>query len=135
MVSRAFLADTILVVHFGFVLFVVVGFALIAAGGFTGWAWVRNRSFRLAHLAAILFVAAESVAGIACPLTVWEDALRRAESGGPSFVGRWVGRLLYYDFPEWVFAVAYVLFAAAVLAAWRFVPPSPRQPSARGAGR
>jgi hypothetical protein len=134
-VSRALLADTILVVHFGFVLFVVGGFALIVAGGFAGWAWVRNRSFRLAHVAAILFVAAESVAGIACPLTVWEDVLRRAESGGPSFVGRWVGRLLYYDFPEWVFAVAYVLFAAAVLAAWRVVPPSPRRPSARGARR
>jgi hypothetical protein len=129
--SRALLADALLVVHFGFVLFVVGGFALILAGGAAGWGWVRNRSFRITHLAAILFVAAESLAGVACPLTVWEDALRRAESGGPSFVGRWVGRLLYYDFPEWVFAVAYVLFAAAVIAAWRFVPPARRDATAR----
>jgi hypothetical protein len=128
--SRAFIADTILVTHFGFVLFVVAGFALILLGGLLRWGWVRNRSFRITHLAAILFVAAESLAGIACPLTVWEDALRRAESGGPSFVGRWVGRLLYYDFPEWVFAVAYVLFAAVVIVAWRFVPPSPREAAA-----
>jgi polyferredoxin len=133
--SRAFLADAILVAHFGFVLFVVGGFALIVAGGFGGWGWVRNRSFRITHLAAILFVAAESLAGIACPLTVWEDALRRAESGGPSFVGRWVGRLLYYDFPEWVFVVAYVLFALAVIAAWRLVPPSPRDAAASPARR
>ncbi|MCU0804365.1 MAG: DUF2784 domain-containing protein [Burkholderiales bacterium] len=125
--SRALLADAILVVHFGFVLFVVGGLALILAGGLAHWGWVRNRSFRITHLAAILFVAAESLAGIACPLTVWEDALRRAESGGRSFVGRWIGRLLYHDFPEWVFALAYVLFAAAVIAAWRLVPPAPRK--------
>ena len=133
--DRALLADAILVAHFGFVLFIVGGFALILLGGLFGWGWVRNRSFRITHLAAILFVAAESVAGIACPLTVWEDALRRAESGGPSFVGRWVGRLLYYDFPEWVFAVAYVLFAAAVAVAWRLVPPAAGKPSARRTGR
>lgn len=121
--DRALLADAVLVVHFAFALFVVGGFALVVAGGLAGWAWVRNRSFRLAHLAAILFVAAESLVGAACPLTVWEDALRRPARGGTSFVGRWVARILYYEFPEWVFTLAYVLFAAAVAAAWRLWPP------------
>ncbi|MBI2316126.1 MAG: DUF2784 domain-containing protein [Betaproteobacteria bacterium] len=117
------LADTILAVHFLFVLFVVCGFALILAGAALAWNWIRNRAFRLAHLAAIGLVAAESLAGIACPLTVWEDALRRA--GGPerSFIGRWLSRLLYYDSPEWVFTLAYALFAVAVALAWHFVPP------------
>ncbi|MCX7890858.1 MAG: DUF2784 domain-containing protein [Burkholderiales bacterium] len=124
--DRALAADAVLLAHFAFVLFVVGGFALIVAGGVAGWGWVRNPSFRLAHLAAILFVAGESVAGMACPLTLWEDALRRAEGGSTSFVGRWVGRLLYYDFPEWAFTLAYVLFAAAVAAAWRLWPPRPR---------
>jgi len=117
------LADAILLVHFGFVLFVVGGFALILAGAPLGWRWVRAFPFRIAHLAAILFVAAESLAGIACPLTLWEDALRRAGPGAPGFVARWVGRLLYYDFPEWAFTIAYVAFALAVLAAWRYLPP------------
>jgi len=128
-VPGALLADLVLVVHFLFVLFVVGGLAAIVAGA-RHWSWVRNRTFRLAHLAAIAFVAAESLLGIACPLTLWEDALR---GGGParSFVGRWVARLLYYDFPEWVFALAYCAFAAAVAWAWRRVPP--RAKSASGA--
>jgi len=125
-VSPSFVADIVLVVHFGFVLFVVAGFAMVVLGGILRWGWVRNRSFRTLHLAAILFVAAESLASIACPLTVWERALRGWD-GEESFVGRWVARLLYYDLPEWVFTIAYVLFAAAVAAAWWFVPPAPRE--------
>jgi hypothetical protein len=126
--SRAQLADAILIAHFGFVLFVVLGFALVLAGGALGWHWVRNRSFRTLHLAAILLVAAEALVGIACPLTVWEHTLRGPGAGAPEdFVPRWVSRLLFYDFPSWVFTVLYLLFAAAVAAAWRFVPPLPRR--------
>ena len=121
-------ADAILVVHFAFVAFVVVGFALIVAGALAGWAWVRNRKFRYAHLAAIVFVAAESLLGMACPLTVWEDALRRASPDAPGFVARWVGRLLYYDLPAWVFTAAYVLFAIAVAVTLRLVPPGEERP-------
>jgi uncharacterized protein DUF2784 len=118
------IADAILVVHALFVLFVVGGFALILLGA-RRWSWVRNRTFRVLHLAAIAFVAAEALLGISCPLTIWEDMFR---GGGTerSFVGRWVARLLYYDFPEWEFATAYCAFALAVLWAWRAVPPRPR---------
>lgn len=124
------LADLILIIHLLFVLFVVGGLAVIVVGA-RRWAWVRNRPFRLAHFGAIAFVAAESLLGIACPLTVWEDALR---GGGAarSFVGRWAARLLYYDFPEWVFAAAYCAFAGLALWAWRRAPP--RAKSAAGPG-
>lgn len=121
------LADAILLVHFAFVLFVVGGFALVLAGGALGWRWVRNRAFRYAHLAGIAFVTLEALAGVACPLTVWENALRRAGPDAPSFVGRMVSRLLYYDLPEWVFTVAYVLFLIAVAVTFRLVPPGERR--------
>ena len=117
------LADAILVLHFLFVLFVVGGFTLIVAGGALDWHWVRARAFRIAHLGAILLVAAEALLGLACPLTVWEDALRRAGPQQASFVGRWVARILYFDYPEWVFAAAYAAFALAVMVLWRLVPP------------
>jgi uncharacterized protein DUF2784 len=117
------IADAILVLHALFVVFVIGGFALVLAGA-QRWGWVRNRSFRALHLAAIAFVAAEALLGITCPLTAWEDTMRGA-GAGRSFVGRWVARLLYYDFPEWVFAVAYGAFALAVLWAWRAIPPRP----------
>lgn len=119
------LADAILVLHFAIVAFIVGGLVLIVAGGLARWDWVRNPTFRMLHFAAILFVALESLAGIACPLTVLEDMLRGG-GGSESFVGRWVRRLLYYEFPTWMFTVAYVLFAAAVALAWRRWPPRRR---------
>ena len=121
------LADLILVVHFAFVAFVVGGLALIWIGAAAGWRWVRNFWFRSAHLAAIVFVAGEALAGVWCPLTVWEDALRGVH-GEKSFVARWIHRVLFYDFPPWAFTVAYIAFALVVAATWRFVrPESPRK--------
>ena len=119
------LADAVLVVHVLFVLFVVGGFALILAGA-RRWGWVHNRAFRIAHLGAIVFVAVETLLGFTCPLTLWEDVLRSTGREERSFIGRWLAWLLYYDLPEWVFAVAYVAFALAVLACWWAIPPRAR---------
>jgi hypothetical protein len=118
------IADAILFVHALFVLFVVGGFVLILVGA-RRWGWVRNRTFRILHLAAIGFVTAEALLGVTCPLTVWEDALRGVGSER-SFIGRWVARFLYYDFPEWVFASAYCAFTLAVIGTWWLVPPRVR---------
>jgi hypothetical protein len=117
------LADIILIVHFTFVLFVVMSLPAIWIGAALHWRWVRNLRFRIAHLAAIVFVAGEALAGIWCPLTVWEDALRGAASE-KSFVARWIHRVLFYDFPEWVFVLAYVLFALLVAATFWIVRPA-----------
>ena len=116
------LADLVLFIHFAFVLFVVGGLALIWIGAALGWAWVRNLWFRVAHLGAIAFVATEALAGIWCPLTVWEDALRGAH-GSKSFIARWIHRLMFYDFPEWVFTILHVGFALIVAATWWWIRP------------
>jgi len=116
------IADAILVVHFGIVLFIVGGLAAVWTGAALGWRWVRNPWFRYAHLGAIVFVAGEALVGMACPLTVWEDALR----GGArpdSFVGRWMRSLLFYEAPEWIFTSAYAAWALATLLTLRLVPP------------
>ena len=118
-------ADAVLIVHVLFVLFVVGGFALILAGA-RQWGWVRNRAFRIAHLAAIVFVAAEGLLGVTCPLTYWEDVLRSTGREERSFIGRWLAWLLYYNLPEWVFALAYAAFALAVIWSWRAIPPRAR---------
>jgi len=123
------LADLILLVHAALAAFVVLVLPLVWVGAWRDWNWTRNRLLRYAHAAAILVVAAEALAGSICPLTRWEDALR-AGADGRSFIGRWVARLLYYDLPEWTFTLAYVVFALAVLATLRLVPP--RRPSRPG---
>lgn len=116
-------ADVVLLIHAMFVAFVVGGLAFIWIGALCGWRIVRNFVFRVLHMAAILFVCAEAFIGVACPLTVWEDQLRGrpAESG---FVARWLRRILYYDFPGWVFLTLYLLFALAVAASFVLTPPS-----------
>ncbi|MGH8718823.1 MAG: DUF2784 domain-containing protein [Burkholderiales bacterium] len=121
-----FFADVILVIHFVFVIFVVVGLFLIWIGAALGWRWVRNFWFRASHLGAICFVAAEAIAGIACPLTVWEDSLRGAGSE-EGFIERWVGGILYYDFPEWVFTLAYIVFALMVALTYWLIKPEGRR--------
>jgi len=116
------LADAVVVAHFLVVLFIVAGVPLVYMGAALRWAWVRSWRLRVLHLGAILFVAAESLLGIPCPLTVWEDALRGQRSTG-GFIERWIHQLMFYDGPPWVFAVVYVSFAALVLVTWIAVPP------------
>ena len=125
-------ADAVLLVHFAFVLFVTGGLAAIWLGAALHWQWVRNFTFRALHLAAICFVAAEALAGVACPLTLWEDALR-GRGSEIGFVARWVRRLLFYELPEWVFTAAYMVFAVVVALTLWLVPPARRGKNKTGA--
>lgn len=122
------LADAVLALHVGFVAFVVLGLVLVLVGGTRRWSWVRNPWFRLGHLLAIAFVAVQTWLDMVCPLTTLEMALRaRAGDVGysGSFIGHWLQALLYYDAPDWVFAVCYSLFALAVVVTWAWVRPRP----------
>ena len=120
------LADALLTLHVGIVLFVVGLLPLVLIGGARGWRWVRQRGLRLTHLALMAFIAAQTWLGQLCPLTVWEQELRRqAGQGGydGSFIGHWLARLLYWDAPWWAFTAAYTGFAVLVALAWWWVRP------------
>ena len=121
-------ADAILLLHALFVGFVVFALILVIVGGLRSWSWVRNPWFRLIHLAAITFVVMQSWLGAICPLTTWEMALRSDAGGAPysgSFIGYWLGRLLYYQAPPWVFVVSYTVFGLLVAVCWFLVRPRP----------
>jgi hypothetical protein len=124
--SALLLADALLLLHAGIVVFVVIGLPAVVLGNLRGWRWVNRPGWRAAHLVAIAVVAMQAWLGQVCPLTTWELALR-AQAGAPgyegSFVAHWVGRLLYWDLPPWVFVAAYTAFGAAVAAAWWRWPP------------
>jgi len=120
------LADAIAVLHFLIVAFVVGGMLVILAGVVRRWTWVRNFWFRAIHLAMIAAVVAESLCGIACPLTDWEDRLR--EAGGAStepgsFIGRLVHSLLFVDVSPSVLCLSYIIFGVAVLLIFIVAPP------------
>ena len=115
-------ADAILLVHAAFVLFVALGLPATWIGAALGARFAFNPWLRGAHLAAIAFVVVETLLGYACPLTIWEDALR-GHAGERGFIARWVHAWLYWDWPAWVFTALYVAFGAAVALTWWRIPP------------
>ena len=126
------LADAVLLLHFGVVLFVVGGLLVVLAGNWLRWQWVNAWWFRLAHLAAIAIVVVQAWLGQYCPLTTLESWLR-VQAGGASykssFIEHWLQRLIYYEAPFWVFTAAYTGFAVLVALAWWLFPPR------RGSGK
>ena len=103
----------------------------VGVGALAGWNWIRNFKFRLIHLGSILFVVAESLLGIVCPLTTLEKWLRD-QAGETSyegdFIASWVHEALFFDAAPWVFTVCYTLFGLLVLLTFLFAPPR-RKPS------
>jgi hypothetical protein len=131
------LADAVVVCHVAYVSFVVFGLVAIVLGLVFRRPWARNFWFRAVHLAMILVVAAEALAGIPCPLTVWERDLRTLagqQVHAGDFIGYWAHRLIFFQAPPWVFTVGYCLFASAVVLTFVLGPPRrPGVPASRPA--
>jgi membrane protein implicated in regulation of membrane protease activity len=120
------LADAVLVLHAGVVLFVVLGLPAVVIGNRCGWSWANSLWWRLAHLAAIAVVVLQAWLGRHCSLTLLESALRvRAGQSAyeRSFIEHWLQRLLYHEVPLWAFAVVYTGFGLLVAWAWWRYPP------------
>jgi hypothetical protein len=120
------LADLIVILHLAFVSFVVLGMAAILVGLALHRRWARNFYFRAMHLLCILVVVVESLCGIVCPLTDWENRLRMAGGGEPQgdwFVIRWAQDLLFVELTPEEMRVWYVAFAAAVILTFVLAPP------------
>lgn len=136
-------ADTILVIHAAYIGFVVVGLFVVVLGGFLRWRWIRQPVFRWLHLAAMAVVVVQSFLGLTCPLTLWEDTLRRGVGrdgvSAQGFVAHWLHRLIFFEADPAVFTAIYTGFFLLFLAAWWKFPPRPLfiSPAARcdgGAG-
>jgi len=124
------IANIVLVVHFGIVLFVIGGLGWIVLSHRFGWRRANGIAFRVAHLACILVVVAESWLGITCPLTTLESYLRRMAGSSPyktGFVEHWIRQLLFFNAPSWVFILAYTVFGLIVVCAWWLFPPQFRK--------
>ncbi|AHL76394.1 hypothetical protein CH92_15355 [Stutzerimonas stutzeri] len=120
-------ADAVLILHLGFIVFVLLGGLLVA--------W--KRSLLWLHLPAVAWGIFVELTGSLCPLTEWENQLRQlAGDAGyeTSFVEQYLLALIY---PSWLSVPVQYLLAAVVvlanlviygwlLARWRrrAVPPS-----------
>lgn len=122
----ALLADLTAIIHLAYILFVLVGQILVLLGWFRGWRWTRQCTFRLFHIAAIGLVVIEVWGGINCPLTLLENYLRSLAGQAvysSSFINYWVGWLIYYDAPAWVFTLLYSVFFTIVAGTYIVYPP------------
>jgi hypothetical protein len=138
----SWLADALVVIHWGVVAFVVGG-QLVFTVGAIDWRLLgtgddapglrgaivratRNGWIRLAHLATMAWIVVNTWLGKLCFLTVWEYALRdlageaRSEA---SFIERWLAEALYVEAPWGAFVAVYSAFFALVLATLLVAPP------------
>ena len=102
----AVLADVLLGLHVGVVAFVVLGTLAIVAGGPLQWRWVRGFAFRTVHLALMVVIAVQAWLGQLCPLTTWEQSLRKRAGQATydeSFIQHWLSGVIFFDAPWWVF--------------------------------
>ena len=107
------LADAVMLVHLGFVLFVALGALLVLRWGWVAWL----------HVPCAAYGAAIEFFGWVCPLTPLENEFRR-RAGGESYAGgfidHYVGGILYpaewSDIHLWLGAL--VLVGNGALYAW-----------------
>jgi hypothetical protein len=103
-----FLADAVMLTHVTFLVF-------LALGGFVAWGF---RWLIVPHVAAAGWGLVSVVAGIGCPLTGWEDRLRRraGEAGLPGgFIDTYLTGVVY---PNEHLMTARLLVAGLVAASW-----------------
>ncbi|HSC98175.1 MAG TPA: DUF2784 domain-containing protein [Casimicrobiaceae bacterium] len=83
-----FAADTLLLVHFGFIAFVILGGLLV----------LRRRSIAFFHVPAVAWATLIVASGRICPLTIVENALRRsagASGYSESFIEHYLLHVVY----------------------------------------
>lgn len=114
------LAAAILALHLMVIAFNVVGMAIIPIGAWREWGFVRAPAWRLVHLASMAIVAGQALAGRACFLTLWQDAL--SGEGGQPLIMRAVNAIIFWPLPAWVFTALYLVLFAYVLAMLVLVP-------------
>jgi hypothetical protein len=112
------LAEAVLALHGGVILFNLLGLVAMPLGGWRGRRFVRGFWWRVSHVAAMSAVAVQAVAGRACFLTLW--------AGRTPLIMGWVDRAIFWPLPVWVFAAAYVVLFLYPLVplSWTFRIPA-----------
>jgi len=90
---ESILSDIILVVHFSWILFIILGLPVALAFGM--------RRLRIVHTVALVGTVIMQVTGTICPLTHLEEYYRRAAAPGftygGSFIVSWLRHLIYIE--------------------------------------
>jgi len=121
------IADIIVVVHFGWVLFMLLGFVLSLWGffwrEFFNW-WL----FRILHLFGIVYVVLLAVLRQYCPLTILENTLRARYNPiltyPGSFIVHYINRLIYPDVNPLILLIPTIFIAVFTVVIFIIKPPA-----------
>ncbi len=111
-------ADILMIIHLLWVIFMILGLPLGLL--------LRSPTLRWIHFAGMTVTALIAAVGIFCPLTTWEEQLRRAAdpyfSFEGSFLARHLGPILYPDISaavlRWV-SVGWGVLTVVSMVLWR----------------
>jgi uncharacterized membrane protein len=122
------LADTVLVLHAGVVIFNIFWMIAVPVGAWLGWRFVRTFGWRIAHIASLAVVAIQPLLGRYCFLTLAQEALdAQAVAGGgapaPNLIERVATVIVFWPLPPWIFVYLYVAAFLWTAALWWLVPP------------
>jgi hypothetical protein len=105
------LSDSVLIVHFAWILFIILGCPVALVFGM--------RRLRVFHIAALVVTVVMQAAGTICPLTILEEYLRRGSapgfSYGGSFIISWLRHLIYIEDIGVSLVIIYLLTGAYLL--------------------
>lgn len=120
------LATFVLVLHFLWILAVLLPVPLIIWGGFRGAAFVKNPWFRYTHASMMALVLVLAIVQIECPLTSLEKYFLAVAGDVPyagEFIETWVRKIIFFDIPSTIFLLIYVFFFALIVALLFIFPP------------
>jgi len=122
----ATLADALVVAHLAWVLFMVGG-VVVSAAGLVWPQLLKHRAWRVVHLLGLLFAGLLSLAGRLCPLTALEYALRRhageSVTQETGFIIRWANSIIFPDLDSATLSVMTVAAGLVVLGVCLWRPP------------
>lgn len=121
------LADIIVVVHFAWILFMLVGFIFTLRGLFYKEFFDRWL-FRTLHLFGIIYVSLLAILGKYCPLTIWENILRLKYDPNLTYAGsyiiHYVEKLVYPDINPLVIRIPTTFIVVFTILFFILKPPS-----------
>lgn len=120
------LADTIVIMHFVWILLMLIGFILTVAGF-----WVKNFFeqwfFRTLHLFGIAYVSILAIMGKYCPLTILENTLRQKYNPNLTYSGSFminsIQRLVYPDINPLIILIPTTFIAIFTILVFIIRPP------------
>ena len=125
--SHKIFADAIIVVHFLYILFMLLGFLLTGYALFFREKFFDRWLFRSLHLLGIFYVVSLSILGKYCPLTILENELKlRYEAYSVysgSFIVHYLEKLVYPDVNPLVIQIPTVFLAIFTIVVFIVRPP------------